>query len=185
MTTGTPLLVVAAPVIGLAAACGSHLILARPLGGRSPYQALAAGIGVGLVVALACTIVPLAAGATPTADTLALVALNTFAFLAFAFGYFNFVNLTIASLRIRMLEEIRAAARPLSRTDLLARYDTERVVGLRIERLVSGGHLVDRDGRLVSGRLRFLIVARFFESLRRGILGRHAGAPPTAPGAAS
>lgn len=185
MTVGTPLLVVAAPVIGLAAACGSHLILARPLGGRGPYGALAAGIGVGLLVALACTIAPLASGATPTIDTIALVALNAVAFLALAFGYFNFVNLTIASLRIRMLEEIRAAARPLTRTDLLARYDTERVVGVRIERLVKGGHLVDRDGRLVSGRSRFLFVARFFEALRRGILGRHAGTPPTVPGAGS
>lgn len=183
MTGGTPALVVAAPVIGLAAACVTHLILARPLGGGGPYRALAAGIGVGLVVALACTIAPLAAASAPTADTLAFVLLNGTASLALAFGYFNFVNLTIASLRIRMLEEIRDAAGPLTKADLLARYDTGRVVGLRIDRLVNGGHLVDRDGRLVSGRRRFLLVARFFEALRRGILGRHAGAPPTVSGA--
>lgn len=181
MTFATPPLVVAAPVIGLAAACVAHLGLARPLRRHGPYPALVAGIAVGLLVALGCTLRPLATTAVPTTDALALTLLNVVAFLALAFGYFNFVNLTIASLRIRMLEEIRSAAGPLGRAALLSRYDTDRVVGLRIERLVNGGHLVERDGRLVTGRHRFLLVSRCFEMLRRVILGRHATPPPQPP----
>ena len=178
MNASPRFVVVAAPVIGLATACVAHLILARSLRGRGPYPPLVIGLGVGAVAAAACALGPLTGKSTPIADIAALQIVDGAAYLALAFGYFNFVNLTIASLRIRMLEEIRAADRPLGKADLLARYDTDTVVETRIERLVRGGHLVDRDGRLVTGRRTFLVVARLFEALRGAILGRHAASPP-------
>lgn len=182
MNGPTPLVVVAAPVIGLAVACVTHLFLARVIRGRGPYPPLVLGIGAGAIASAACALRPLVGGPAPIADVVALQVLDGTAYLALAFGYFNFVNLSIASLRIRMLEEIRDAARPMSKTALLARYDTDRVVDVRIERLVRGGHLVDRDGRLVTGRRAFLVVARLFEALRMVILGPHATKPPLAPG---
>jgi len=50
---------------------------------------------------------------------------------------------------------------------------------------VQGGHLVERNGRLHTGRLQFLLVARIFDGLRRLIFGSaHAAAlrrPPPSP----
>lgn len=164
-------LVALAPVIGLAVSCVVHVAAARLLRGRGPYPPLALGCLAGIAAALAITLVACSRGAAPVADTLAFTAMNGLAALAFAFGYFNFVNLTIASLRIRILEELADAAGWLPRDTLLDRYGSESVAAIRLERLVRGGHLVERNGRLHTGRLQFLAVARIFEGLRWLIFG--------------
>ncbi|NBV46644.1 MAG: hypothetical protein EBR86_13660 [Planctomycetia bacterium] len=104
-------------------------------------------------------------------DGTAYVVLDTLTYLALAFGYFNFVNLTIASLRIRLLEEIQQAGGALERARLVEKYDSREVVRVRVERLLRGGHLVERDGRLLRGRAVFLVVARIFDWLRWAIIG--------------
>lgn len=164
-------LVALAPVLGLAAYCLSHVVAARIIRGRNPYPALAVGALVGLLTTAAVTLWACRRDAVPMLDTLALLGLNTVAALAFAFGYFNFVNLTVASLRIRILEELADSGGQLSRAALLDRYGTAGVADLRLERLVAGGHLVERNGRLHTGRLQFLVVARIFDGLRWLIFG--------------
>ena len=164
-------IVAIAPVLGLAAYCVTHVLAARIIRGRSPYPALAVGALAGLVATVVITVVACRRDAVSTLDTLALVGLNTIASLAFAFGYFNFVNLTVASLRIRILEELADAGGRLPRADLLDRYGTTSVADLRLQRLVGGGHLVERNGRLYTGRLQFLLVARIFDGLRWLIFG--------------
>jgi hypothetical protein len=164
-------LVALAPVIGLAAYCVSHVVTARIIRGRNPYPALGIGALVGLAVTIAVTLVACRRDAVSFVDTLALLGVNTLAALAFAFGYFNFVNLTIASLRIRILEELAEAGGRLPRAALLDRYGTASVADLRLARLVGGGHLVERNGRLHTGRLQFLLVARIFDGLRWLIFG--------------
>lgn len=177
-------LVVLAPVIGLAVDCVSHVAAARLLRGRSPYPALAVGAACGLATTLAVTLIAAGRDATSVLTTAAYVAMNGFASLAFAFGYFNFVNLTVASLRIRILEELLDSGGWLSRDAILDRYGTSSVADLRLERLVGGGHLVERNGRLHTGRLQFLLVARIFDALRWLILGpRYAAALRQPPGA--
>jgi hypothetical protein len=167
-------LVALAPVLGLAVYCLGHVIAARIIRGRNPYPALAIGAVMGIVVTVAITIVACVQGGDSTADTLALTGMNAVAALGFAFCYFNFVNLTIASLRIRVLEEIGDSGGWLPRVTLLERYGTGSVADIRLERLVRGGHLVERNGRLYSGRLQFLVVARIFDAMRSLILGtRH------------
>jgi hypothetical protein len=167
-------LVALAPVLGLAVYCLGHVIAARSIRGHNPYPALAIGAVIGIVVTVGITIVACAQGGDSTADTLALIGMNAVAALGFAFCYFNFVNLTIASLRIRVLEEIADSGGWLPRVALLERYGEGSVADIRLERLVRGGHLVERNGRLYSGRLQFLMVARIFDAMRSLIFGtRH------------
>jgi hypothetical protein len=163
-----------APVIGLAVSCVGHIMAARLLRGRNPYPALAIGAVIGVVVTVAITVVACVRGGDSAGDTFALTAMNAVAALGFAFCYFNFVNLAIASLRIRVLEEIGDSGGWLPRATLLERYSTGSVADIRLERLLGGGHLVERNGRLYSGRLQFLVVARMFDAVRALIFGtRH------------
>jgi hypothetical protein len=171
------LLVAVAPVIGLAVYCLGHIIAARLIRGRNPYPALAIGAAMAIVVTVAITIVACLRGGDSAADTLALAGMNAVASLGFAFCYFNFVNLTIASLRIRILEEICDSGGWLSRAALLERYGTGSVADIRLKRLVDGGHLVERNGRIYSGRLQFLLVARIFEVVRSLIFGARSHRP--------
>lgn len=170
-------LVALAPIIGLAVASVGHIVAARVIRGRNPYPALALGIALGIVATATITLVACVRGGDTPADTLALTALNTVAALGFGFGYFNFVNLTVASLRIRILEELADAGGWLPRTALLDRYGTASVADIRLARLVDGGHLVERNGRLHTGRLQFLVVARIFGALRVLIFGPRHTAP--------
>jgi hypothetical protein len=170
MLTGYPM-VVLAPVAGLAADCASQVLWARAARRGNPYTSLAVGIVMGFAVAAAVTAIGLRAAGCSAADAAAFSALNLAAYLALAFGYFNFVNLAIASLRIRLLCEILDAGGSLPRATLLAGYNTAQVIDLRLRRLVGGGHLVDRNGRLVVGKRRFLGIAIVYNILRRIVIG--------------
>ncbi len=166
-----PLLAMA-PIAGLAINCLTHLIAARPLGRKSPYPPLMLGAVCGLLAAASVSLFVIIRDAVGMRDALPLLALNGVAYLGLAFCYFNFVNLTVASLRIRLLEELLDSPTPLAKASLLKRYDTSSVIDLRIDRLIRGGHLVESNGRLRSGKLRFLLVARIFDLLRWIILGQ-------------
>jgi len=170
-------IVALAPVIGLAVYCVGHIAAARLIRGRNPYPALALGAVMGIVTTAVITLVACVRGGDSFVDMLALTAMNTVAALGFSFGYFNFVNLTVASLRIRILEEIADAGGWLPRAALLDRYGTGSVADIRLERLVGGGHLVERNGRLHTGRLQFLVVARIFDAARALIFGSNRTAP--------
>ena len=170
MLQDSPLLAVA-PVLGLAVYCASHLLASRMAGKRGPYYSLLVGCGCGL----AATLVFSAAGAgllrASVADFLALLAMNVAAYLAFSFGYFNFINLNIASLRIRMLRELAERGGEMPVEDLAGLYNTQQITVVRIGRLTDGGHLIEREGRYYSGKRKFLIVGRIFDGLRLLILG--------------
>ena len=165
-------MVVLAPVAGLAVDCLAHLVASRPAGRAGPYRPLAIGAACGLAATIAISVVAMLHDRPSKADGAAFLVMNVVAFLALAFCYFNFVNLAVASLRIRMLEELLDSAGSLPRALLLRRYDSSGVIDLRIDRLLRGGHLVETDGRLRSAKVRFLLVARIFEFLRHMILGR-------------
>lgn len=170
MPTGYPM-VVLAPVAGLAADCISQVLWARVGWRGNPYTSMAVGIVVGLAVAGVVTAIGLRSADLNATDTAAFTTLNMTAYLALAFGYFNFVNLAIASLRIRLLCEILDAGGSLPRATLLAGYNTGQVIDLRLRRLVGGGHLVERSGRLFIGKRRFLGVAIVYNILRRIVIG--------------
>jgi hypothetical protein len=162
---------VAAPVVGLAAYTASHLILARSGRWASPYPSLIFGFVPGLAVTAALSAWALWNMAAGWADVVGYGLLNGATYAALGWGYFHFVNMGIASLRIRMLRELVDAGGRLDREHLLAGYNTSAVVELRITRLTSGGHFVVRDGRYFRGKLKFLLAARCFDLLRRVLFG--------------
>ncbi len=121
-----------APVLGLATYCVSHLVACRIVGQianlpgirrignppHGPYFPLVLGCGCGLVVTAAISLAAMLWTHGTLADGVALTGVNAMAYLALAFGYFNFVNLNIASLRIRMIQELAESGGrlPIERT---------------------------------------------------------------------
>jgi hypothetical protein len=164
--------VVTAPVFGLAAYCISQILIARMSPGRSPYYSLTLGFLCGLLVVMAVSGWGVSQMEIGVPDRISYLGLNLLTYLALAFGYFNFVNLTVASLRIRLLEEVRESGGALPAQSLKAAYNSREVVAIRLQRLVQGGHLVEKHGRLHSGRRAFLIVARIFDGLHWFIFGQ-------------
>ncbi|MGO9108221.1 MAG: hypothetical protein ACLP9L_03215 [Thermoguttaceae bacterium] len=138
---------------------------------RGNYYPLVVGFLAGFPVALIISLAALGCMDTSRAERAALLALNLFTYSGLAFGYFCFVNLNIASLRIRMLQELLAAGGSLPKDRLLACYNTEKVIALRISRLVRGRHLLQDQDRVYSGKRHFLFVSRVIDILRWIILG--------------
>lgn len=166
-------IVVAAPIIGLAVYCIAQIAVARMATGGSPYHSLAVGFLVGLLSVVVVAAWTVSLMAVSVQDRVGYVVLDLLTYLALAFGYFNFVNLTVASLRIRLLEELAQCGGIMQREQLIERHSSENVVAIRLGRLIRGGHLIERNGRLFSGRMAFLFIARIFDALRWGIIGRN------------
>ena len=179
--------VVAAPVAGQAVYCLAHVCACWTIPRRSPYTQLIVAFLPGLAATVGISLGAFALMHASWGDMAALMLLNLLTYLALAFGYFNFVNVGIASLRIRIIEELSRSQNGIARDELLASYNTEHVVGLRIARLVAGQHLREKQGRFYRGSTRrFFILAWVYDLLRRGVLGRglldRQNPPPTFPG---
>jgi len=170
MHDGYPLVVLAA-VVGLAVYCGFHVLLARLRRTSSPYPALVGSFIPGLLATIGATAAGLLAMHATPSDWCGFACLNLVTYGALGWGYFHFVNLSIASLRIRVLEELTEQGGDTPTGHLLARYNDEHLIATRIERLVYGGHLRVDAGRYLDGKPYFLWTARLFAGLRRLILG--------------
>jgi hypothetical protein len=163
--------IVAAPVTGLAVFCAVHLLSSRLWRFTNPYRPVQLGCVVGLAATVAESWIGLARVLAGPGDSAALVTLNSFCYFAFAYGYFGFVNLNLTSLRIRILAEMLDCGGELPASELLARYAMDHVAAIRVGRLIAGKHLLERGGRIYSGRRLLLFVAGVIRMLQRAILG--------------
>ena len=153
-----------APVAGLIAYGISHVPFCWMLRRSNYLLPLVIGFFVGLIATLTITAFAVHHQDDKVADSVALLALNSLTYLGLGWCYFNLVNINFASLRIRMLKEIADAGGTMSRTELLAEYNTGQVIARRMQRLLHWENLEEREGRYYIGRKKwFLLVARFYD----------------------
>ena len=165
---------VLAPVTAAVADVAVHLLLSHLLPRGAQRKAILLAFAAGLAVLGYLTLSGLPDGSAQS-DQWAYAALNLAAYWGLAFGYFEFVNLNIASLRIRILKELLTSPeRSLDTTSLLARYDAKAILKKRLDRLVEGRQLELRNGRYYSGKSVFLNLARVMDALKMVILGSEA-----------
>lgn len=159
------------PAIGLAVNCLVHVAISRTCGPAHPYRnIIRAGMaGLFVVIAICGSLTSLAT--RPRVDATASMLLNVATYTGLAFGYFSFVNLCLTSLRIRILRELRDAGGSLPLVTLQARYDNHVMIGVRLQRLITGGHITERDNTIYPARSLFLTIARLFDFLRWLVLG--------------
>ncbi len=162
-----------APLLGLAGYLTSHVTLSRALGPRRLVAGYLGGFAAGETVLLACSLAALASSNHGWTDGLALVVMNQLTYLALAYGYINFVLIIIASLRIRVLHELGAADKGLTKAELLEKYNARGVLSARIERLASSGRIRAEGGRFHSVPCFLLVVARVIRMAKVVLFGSH------------
>jgi hypothetical protein len=93
-------------------------------------------------------------------------------FCAWWFVFLNFFQSSQSSLRVNILRHIAVNGGRLDRSQLFVKYNDAALIRLRVERLLEGGGIVERNGRyfVVSRGLRAM--ARFFWLLKMLIMGR-------------
>lgn len=93
----------------------------------------------------------------------------TYALLGYC--YFHFVGLSQTARRIRMLIELYQSGDGLSLDEILSRYNAEEIVEKRLNRLISNGQLISRDGRYFIGKPVVLFIAGAATLLKRLLHG--------------
>lgn len=83
------------------------------------------------------------------------------------YSFFHYVNIGEASLRLRILTEIKSRPQGLTHAELLTHYNNQLIVGVRVKRLLDSGQIVCVNGRYFKGISRFIFLSRFFSILRR------------------
>jgi hypothetical protein len=138
----------------------------------SLMRSIYVGFLAGLAVVAAAGAAYLAWGPRTIGDALCSAALNVMTYGALGFGYFHFLNLGETARRIRIIREIDAAGRSLTRAEILERYAAESIVNVRINRLLAAGQIVFREGRYYLAKPTVLYMARVIVLMKLLVLGK-------------
>ena len=98
--------------------------------------------------------------------------MNAVTYAALAFGYFNFIQLNVSSLRIRMAIELSEAPAGLSLKDLCQLYGARQIAEQRLARLVGGKQIEERNGRYYYRISEVYLIACALDLAKRAIVGR-------------
>lgn len=162
------------PLAALAVNVLVHLVAIRLLPRRMPYGAVLIGFFAGAATCI--LFIWRWSPATANEDRWPVLVIVPLTYVALAYGYFAFANLSMASLRIRLLQDIDDAGGSLSEAQLRRSYNEHEIFEVRVQRLVQTRQLVERNGRLFIGNGVFLWLAYLIDGLRLIVFGRAGGA---------
>lgn len=122
--------------------------------GRFSYFSIFLGFFVGLSILIS---------ATPAVEQVIF-------YFSAGYVYFHYVNIGEASLRIRILQIVKAANGEAGENSILALYNANKILDARIERLLARGELEARADKYFLGRPKMIYVAKFFRFLKLVIM---------------
>ena len=145
--------VVVAPGLGLAVCFVAHVVVSRRAPALPHQQGLLAAVAAGAAVVLGLLAPALLDDLTRVSrlDAWGAVAAAMAAYVLLAYCYvIGFFNIGESARRIRLLIELESAgARGLTRDEILTAYNAQMIVDARLQRLLSGGQIAERNGRYV------------------------------------
>lgn len=164
-----------APLVGLAADVVVHLIATWILRLPKLYPRLFVGAAAGGATTIAIAVAAVQRMPLERPDAVALVVFDALTFAILSFGYFNFVQLNISSLRVRIANEIFDSKTGLSEAELITLYNARRVVDERLDRLARGNQIIERDGRFYHRKSLVYGIAVAMDLCKRIVLRQRVG----------
>lgn len=149
-----------------------QLLAHRYLTGCGMMRSVFIGFGAGLFVVVAFHQYYWVVCDCDFMDVVALLVGNVTIYGAFGYIFFNFVNVGEASIRVRLLRELKRAPGGLSTEELAARYNDRVVLRTRLERLLNNRQVIRSGDRLVLRSRTLLLPARILWTLKLLLLGR-------------
>src|SRR5712691_2680408 len=139
------------PICGLVVCVTAHVVVSRAFRDLARIAGVVWSLTAGLCVILIGVLVFTLGAAAPTAagELVATASLWFIAYAALAYAYvFGVFNVTESARRGRLLSDLREAGqRGLSLEEILRVYNARVIVNLRMNRMLLGGQVVERDGR--------------------------------------
>lgn len=162
----------ASPVAALAVMVVVQGAALRWWRGEHFFRSVVLGFAAGFAAVVLFQVL-LLAGFGPSADRWVLAVLvNLPLYVCLAYGFYNFINLGHASIRIRIYKECADRGGLITVEELSMVYDEERIRDARLERLLQGGDIHLRDGRYHLVNPRLVPVARIVFGLKKFVLRR-------------
>ena len=138
--------ILVAPLIGQCINSIVHITWNHITKGKSHLSSIVWSFLLGWGVQVLLTCITLYRCNASTQDWIGALGLNSMTTLGFGYCYFTFVNLLKTSLRIRVLDELKASRKMgMTESELNQIYDTKDVINMRIFRLESWGQ-IKRNG---------------------------------------
>ena len=159
------------PFAGLAVDVVVQVLVLRA--GARFGRSLAAGFAAGAAAMAALLCLPAFAGCGGDSGREGISLLVYGAYVGFGFGYFSFLNLNQASLRVRIMKELLAEGGSMAMDELLQRYNADHILDARLARLLEGRKIHQQRGVYLGGpRSEFLRLARLLDVLKLVTTGR-------------
>ncbi len=137
----------AIPVTALVVNMAVQLLAARARRHPGLLPSVLAGFVAGLVATCGLEIGLWNWQGIPWSQAAPFLVVNVGTYAALSYCFFGFLNLGETSLRIRIFNELRQTPAGLSEEEMSARYNYRRMMEVRLERLVRGHQVVEREGR--------------------------------------
>ena len=106
-------------------------------------------------------------------DAWAISLANLIIFACLSYLYINVLTIGEASVRIKFLSFFDKGI-GLSEDDILSRYNSRTILNLRKDRLLQDGQLAMKNGRIMLGKRRQILIAKFCVFWRKIIFGTEA-----------
>jgi hypothetical protein len=100
------------------------------------------------------------------------IMVNIVIYSLFGYCYFHFINLGETARRVRLLRELHESNGGLTLEEILKRYNAEAMVELRLQRLISSGQIILKDGRLHVGKPVLSFISKIIILMKLILLGR-------------
>jgi len=161
------------PVIALSTAVVVQILVSRSFPGGGLMRSFAAGVAAGFVALLLLAyLTHFKHGSTSWTDTGAIVLVDVATYLALAFCFLSFLNLGITSIRIQIFNEVEQCKEGLSLEELHTRYDSRRILNLRLERLLRNKQVIAQGRRYVLGGYVLWLLAKAIGMARWVVMGK-------------
>ena len=131
-------------------------------------KSLLSGFAIGLLSLLLVQLISAFLGKT----FLPNLTVNIIIYSSLGYCYFHFINLGETARRIRILRELYDSDGGLTLDVILKRYNAKKMVELRLQRLLSNGQVILKDGRLYNGKPVLLLMSKTILLMKLIILGK-------------
>lgn len=151
---------VTGPLLGLLINAISQVLLCRYVRGFGLFRSILLGFGCGLITVISVEAVNYFATAVSIAHLFGQLCVCLLTYGSLSYCYFHFVNLGETARRIRILRELYDSKYGLSMQEILSRYNANDIIEKRIDRLLSNGQIIFKEGKYFAGNSTMLLMNR-------------------------
>lgn len=163
---------VAIPLVGMLFNVIAFAVVQRKTRRRGIFSTFMGAFMVGLCVEAVLDLLRILEQESVSHEAWVVAFGDTATYVVLSYVLFHFVNVGDASIRIRIIREVRRAGPGATEEFLLRTYGERTIVAQRIERLSNAGIIEKEKDRYVLRSSKVAFVARLIHGLKRFLLRR-------------